>query len=273
MSEGISRAHFGGLRFFLALCFGFAVTDPVRGESTTGKNDLPRAPDIARLVPKGQTARDEWRARRHDPRLEWVSFQPRVASRIDFNVAAKPPKIVDIQLGDGWGCAEVHDGAQYCWEAPYLELSILALDNFMSSNLSMVACSPFQADDESPDIWKGGGYNDFCCTSEMQLSPVLVTDGRKMVSLEGLVCKGDLSRMCCNVAVLGQQVAAAATACPLCSPRIIRLDGCVAEVAGHCADRALTAGYACSIKACRDIRHLQSPRCRTVRCSTQIQRR
>jgi hypothetical protein len=39
------------------------------------------------------------------------------ARPIAFRPAANPPAALALHLGDGWGCATLHDGAHYCWVA------------------------------------------------------------------------------------------------------------------------------------------------------------
>jgi hypothetical protein len=42
----------------------------------------------------------------------------KVAARVDYRARAGPVLAKGVQLGDGWGCAELHDRSRYCWEAP-----------------------------------------------------------------------------------------------------------------------------------------------------------
>jgi hypothetical protein len=41
-----------------------------------------------------------------------------VAVKVDYRPRARPVLATNLQLGDGWGCAELHDRSRYCWEAP-----------------------------------------------------------------------------------------------------------------------------------------------------------
>jgi hypothetical protein len=76
----------------------------------------------------------------------------------------------------------------------------------ISSNWVGVSCGPFLADGMTPDVSRGGGDGDFCCLEAE--APIAIRDKGEQLVLEGTMCGGDLSRLCCNIPVLGQRVAA-----------------------------------------------------------------
>jgi hypothetical protein len=57
----------------------------------------------------------EWRRDRAESRPH---FQPYFAKPIGRRAGARPINAAHLYLGDGWGCAEVHDQSLYCWETP-----------------------------------------------------------------------------------------------------------------------------------------------------------
>ena len=82
---------------------------------------------------------------------------------------------------------------------------VLVLANILSDWVG-VSCGPFLADGMTPDRARGGGSGDFCCLQAK--APIAVSDGEDQLVIEDMMCGGDSSRLCCNIPVLGQRVAA-----------------------------------------------------------------
>ena len=80
----------------------------------------------------------------------------------------------------------------------------LGISGVVSDQVGM-QCGPYESDGITPDIKRGGGFgNDYCCQEAH--GPIVVTASNGFLPLEGVMCSGDRSRLCCNVAVLGQKV-------------------------------------------------------------------
>jgi hypothetical protein len=81
---------------------------------------------------------------------------------------------------------------------------VLGISDVVSDQVGM-ACGPYKADGMTPDEARGGGYgSDYCC-QEAQ-GPVVLASRSGYLPLEGVLCSGDRSRMCCNVPARGQKV-------------------------------------------------------------------
>jgi hypothetical protein len=92
---------------------------PPAFKALLGKGDCPPGEiDSAALsnvtANKGSSPeREEWRRNRAESRRD---FHPHIAKRVAYRANAKPPFATNIRLGDGWGCAQLHDASQHCWE-------------------------------------------------------------------------------------------------------------------------------------------------------------
>ncbi|MGC4070576.1 MAG: hypothetical protein QM784_39090 [Polyangiaceae bacterium] len=78
------------------------------------------------------------------------------------------------------------------------------------SDQDAIQCGPYEADGITPDVKRGGGFGDDYCCIEAH-GPVVVADSNGYLPLEGILCSGDRSQMCCNIPVLGQRVVVTGT--------------------------------------------------------------
>lgn len=89
------------------------------------------------------------------------------AKTVPFRHDALPPQVSALFVGDGWGCAKLHDDAFYCWKAPGLERSVARfvrahhISRFEGS--WSVAAGPDRAcvaapDEQSARCWRAPGF-------------------------------------------------------------------------------------------------------------------
>ncbi len=103
-----------------------------------------------------------------------------------------------LELSDVFMRAEALNGTRI------VVTGALGISDVISDQVGM-ECGPYEADGMTPDESRGGGHgSDYCC-QEAQ-GPVVLATRNGYLPLEGVLCSGDRSRMCCNVPARGQKV-------------------------------------------------------------------